>query len=130
MMRRQRCLRSLCQRRPPLRKLSREKHLTLLRRLLRDASDRGYLIPPNLIRGEDFPLRDHYLPRPLPPDEDLRLQQQLQQTDTLEGNALRLIRATRIRVGECSTFLWIASSRSVNSKRRIRVPLGKLHAER
>src|SRR6516164_7176918 len=37
--------RSLCERRPPLRNATREKRLTLLRRLLRDISNNGYPIP-------------------------------------------------------------------------------------
>ena len=58
--------RSRCEQRPPLRNASREKHLTLLRRLLRDVRDNGYPIPSDLIRREDYPVRDHYPPRPLP----------------------------------------------------------------
>jgi hypothetical protein len=34
--------------------------------LLRDVRDNGYPIPSDLIRREDYPVRDHYPPRPLP----------------------------------------------------------------
>ena len=122
--------RSLCQRQPPLRNVSREKHLTLLRRLLHEISDSGYSLPPDLIRREDFPLRDHYLPRPLPPDEDQRLQQQLRANDTLEANALRLIRATGIRVGECLDLPFDCLQQVSEQQAALRVPLGKLHSER
>src|SRR5437016_1811143 len=57
--------RFLCQQRPPLRNATRELNLILLRRLLRDLADDGHPLPPDLIRREDFPFRDHYLPRPL-----------------------------------------------------------------
>ena len=122
--------RSLCERRPPLRNATREKRLTLLRRLLRDISDSGYPIPSDLIRREDFPIRDHYLPRPLPPEEDLRLQQQLRLTDTMEAHALRLIRTTGIRVGECLDLPFDCLQQVSGQQAALRVPLGKLHSER
>ena len=122
--------RSLCQRRPPLRNASREKQLTLIRRLLRDVSDSGYPVPLDLIRREDFPVRDRYLPRPLPPEEDARLQQQLRLTDTLEAHALRLIRATGIRAGECLDLPFDCLQQVSGQQTALRVPLGKLHSER
>jgi site-specific recombinase XerD len=122
--------RALCEQRPPLRNASREKHLTLLRRLLRDASDNGYPIPSDLIRREDYPVRDHYLPRPLPPEEDLRLQHQLRLTDTLEAHALLLIRTTGIRVGECLDLPLDCLQQINGQQAALRVPLGKLHSER
>ena len=122
--------RFLCQRRPPLRNITRELYLTLLRRLLRDLTDRGYPFPPDLIRRQDFPPHDHYLPRPLSPEEDLRLQQQLQQTETLEANALLLIRATGIRIGECLDLPLDCLQQVSGQQAALRVPLGKLHSER
>ena len=122
--------RFLCQRRPPLRNATRELHLILIRRLLRDLAHSGYPFPPDLIRRQDFPLRDHYLPRPLPPDEDLRLQQQLRQTDTLEANALLLIRGTGVRVGECMDLPLDCLQRFNEQQAAVHVPLGKLHSER
>jgi site-specific recombinase XerD len=98
--------------------------------MLRDLADQGHLLQPDLIRRQDFPPRDHYLPRPLPLEEDQRLQQQLRLTDTLEANALRLMRATGIRIGECIA-LPIDCLQSVNEKQvALHVPLGKLHSER
>lgn len=122
--------RFLCQHDPPLCNLVREARLVQLRRILRDLADQGHPLPPDLIRREDFPLRDQYLPRPLPIEEDQRLQQQLGLTDTLESNALRLMRATGIRIGECIA-LPIDCLQSVNEKQvALHVPLGKLHSER
>ncbi|PYY11787.1 MAG: hypothetical protein DMG69_03085 [Acidobacteria bacterium] len=122
--------RFLCQQRPPLRNATRELNLILLRRLLRDLADDGHPLPPDLIRREDFPFRDHYLPRPLPPDEDQRLQQQLRQNDALEANALRLVRATGIRVGECLDLPLDCLQQVSQQQAVLHVPLGKLHSER
>ena len=122
--------RFLCQHDPPLCNLVREARLVQLRRMLRDLADQGHLLPPDLIRRQDFPPRDHYVPRPLPFDEDQRLQQQLRLTDTLESNALRLLRATGIRIGECIA-LPLDCLQSVNEQQvALHVPLGKLHSER
>ena len=122
--------RFLCQHDPPLCNLVREARLVQLRRILRDLADQGHPLPPDLIRREDFPPRDQYLPRPLPIEEDQRLQQQLRLTDTQESNALRLMRATGIRIGECIA-LPIDCLQSVNEKQlALHVPLGKLHSER
>jgi site-specific recombinase XerD len=122
--------RFLCQHDPPLCNLVREARLVQLRRMLRDLADQGHVLQPDLIRRQDFPPRDHYLPRPLPLEDDQRLQQQLRLTDTLEANALRLMRATGIRIGECIA-LPIDCLKSVNEKQvALHVPLGKLHSER
>src|SRR5262249_12081350 len=122
--------RFLCQHDPPLCNLVREARLVQLRRMLRDLADQGHPLQPDLIRRQDFPPRDHYLPRPLPLEEDQRLLQQLRLTNTLEANALRLLRATGIRIGECIA-LPIDCLQSVNEKQMaLQVPLGKLHSER
>ena len=122
--------RFLCQQHPPLCNMVREERLVQLRRMLRDLADQGHRLQPDLIRRQDFPPRDSYLPRPLPLEEDQRLQQQLRLTDTLEANALRLMRATGIRIGECIA-LPIDCLQSVNEKQvALHVPLGKLHSER
>jgi site-specific recombinase XerD len=122
--------RYLCQQQPPLRNATRELNLILLRRLFRDLTNRGQRLQPDLIRREDFPLRDHYLPRPLPPDQDQRLQQQLRQSNTLEALALRLIRATGIRVGECLDLRLDCLRQVSEQEAALHVPLGKLHSER
>jgi site-specific recombinase XerD len=122
--------RYLCQQQPPLRNSTRELLLILLRRLLRDLTDSGYRLPRDLIRRQDFPLRDHYLPRPLPQDQDQRLQQQLRQSDTVEALALRLIRATGIRVGECLDLRVDCLQQISEQEAALHVPLGKLHSER
>jgi site-specific recombinase XerD len=122
--------RFLCQHHPPLRGKVREARLLQLRRMLRDLTDQGHPLPPDLIRREDLPPNDHYLPRPLPLEEDQRLQQQLRYIDTLEGNALRLMRATGIRIDECTNLPLDCLQRLSEQQVALRVPLGKLHSER
>jgi len=121
--------RFLCQQYPPPRKRFRELHLLTIRRLLRDLADQEHPLMPDLIRREDFPPRDHYLPRPLPLEEDQHLQQQLYLSDTLEANALRLMRATGIRISECIALPWNCLQHLSNQQVALHVPLGKLHSE-
>jgi site-specific recombinase XerD len=120
--------RHLCQQQ--LSNRTRTAYLILLRRLLHDLADNGYRLSPDLIRPDDFPPPDHYLPRPLALDEDQRLQQQLCQTDTLEAYALRLTRATGIRIGECIDLPLDCLRRVGSQQTALHVPLGKLHSER
>ena len=122
--------RSLCEQQPPLSNRMRIRHLLHLRRLLTDMSANGHCILPDLIRHEDFPPQPRYLPRPLPLQEDQLLQQELRRTDDLPANALLLIRATGIRIGEC-IHLPLDCLRQVGSEQwALHVPLGKLHTER
>jgi site-specific recombinase XerD len=122
--------RYLCQQDPPLRNYTRAQLLIQLRRMLRDIADNGYPVKPDLIRREDFPPHDHFLPRPLSPEDDQRLQQQLRQADTLQSNALRLIRATGIRAQECIDLPLDGLQQVGEREAALHVPLGKLHSER
>jgi len=91
--------RSLSERQPPLCTKTRIDCLVILRRLLNNLASNGHPIQPDLIRREDFPPEPRYLPKPLSPQEDQLLQQELLRTDDLYANALLLIRATGIRLG-------------------------------
>jgi len=123
-------LRSLCDQHPPLRTGTRQSYLVLLRRLLQDLADNGHPLQPDLIRREDFPPQTRYLPKPLSPEEDQHLEQQLRHTDDLESNALLLLRFTGLRIGECID-LPVDCVQPVSQKQwAIHVPLGKLHTER
>ena len=120
----------LSEQQPPLCNKTRINHLTRLRRLLEDLAANGHPLQPDLIRREDFPPEPHYLPRPLSPQEDELLQQELHRTDDLYANALLLIRATGIRLGEC-IHLPLDCLRQVETEQwALHVPLGKLHTER
>lgn len=122
--------RSLCDQNHPLRTSSRLKYLIWLRRLLQDLADNGHPLQPNLIRREDFPSPSRCLPRPLSPEEDQRLQQQLRRTDDLASNALLLLRFTGMRIGECIDLPLDCLRQLSPDQWALHVPLGKLHTER
>ena len=120
----------LCEQDPPLRNHTREEHLLCLRRLLDDLAIQGHPLRPGLIIREDFPVRPEYLPRPLSPEDDERLQEELRRADTLYSNALLLTRVTGIRIGEC-IHLPLDCQRHLGPEQwALHVPLGKLHTER
>jgi len=122
--------RFLCQQYPSPGNRTRHLHLLTIRRLLRDFAAQGHPVTPDLIRQQDFPPHDHYLPRPLPLHEDQPLQHQLRLTDTLETNALLLMRATGIRIGECIDLPRDCLQQFSEQQVALHVPLGKLHSER
>jgi site-specific recombinase XerD len=120
----------LCDLRPPVGNHTREQRLLCLRRLLDDLAAQGHRFQPGLILREDFPIRPEYLPRPLSPEDDQRLQEELRRTDSLYSNSLLLARVTGIRIGEC-IHLPIDCLRHVAPEQwALHVPLGKLHTER
>lgn len=123
-------LRSLCQQQPPLSNKTRINLLLCLRRLLEDLASNGHALAPDLIRGEDFPPPPHYLPRPLSPQDDRLLQQELRRTDDLMANALLLTRATGIRIGECIALALDCLRQLGPDQWALHVPLGKLYTER
>lgn len=122
--------RFLCQQYPSPGNRTRHLHLLTVRRLLRDLANQGHPVPPDLIRREDFPPPDHYLPKPLSLEQDQQLLQQLRLADTLEVNALRLMRATGIRISECIHLPLDCLQHISEQQVALRVPLGKLHSER
>lgn len=91
----------LCELRPPIGNPTRRQRLLCLRRLLNDLADQGHHLQPGLIIPEDLPTLPEYLPRPLSPDDDRRLQDELRRKDDLYSNALLLTRLSGIRIGEC-----------------------------
>jgi len=120
----------LCEQKPPLCNKTRGDYLLGLRRLLDDLTANGHRIQPDLIRREDFPPQPQYLPRPVPPQDDQLLQQELRRTDDLPANALLLTRATGIRIGECIDLALDCLRPLDPNHWAVHVPLGKLHTER
>ena len=116
--------------RPPIGNHTREQRLLCLRRLLEDLAAQGHPIQSGLIIREDFPVRPEYLPRPLSPEDDQRLQKELRRTDNLYSNALLLARVTGIRIGECIHLPLDCLRQVAPEQWALHVPLGKLHTER
>jgi integrase len=121
----------LCERNPPLANITREGNLLRLRRLFRDLAGNGH--PPSLsalILSGDFPRKPLYLPKPLSPEDDRSLQRELRRTDNLHSNALLLMRATGIRLGECINLGLDCLRLLAHDQWALHVPLGKLYTER
>jgi site-specific recombinase XerD len=128
-------LRSLGQETPPLTNRSRRACLMCVRRLLDDLISNGQPLAEGLILRQDFPPPDLYLPKPLSPENDRLLDQQLCQTDDLHANALLLLRATGMRIGEClrlqtDCLRHLSPNPDHDDQWALHVPLGKLHSER
>jgi len=128
-------LRSLGQETPPLTNRSRRACLMCVRRLLDDLISNGQPLAEGLILRQDFPPPDLYLPKPLSPENDRLLHQQLCQTDDLHSNALLLLRATGMRIGEClrlqtDCLHHLSPNPDQDDQWALHVPLGKLHSER
>lgn len=120
----------LCELRPPIGNPTRRQRLLCLRRLLNDLADQGHHLQPGLIIPQDLPTLPEYLPRPLSPDDDRRLQDELRRKDDLYSNALLLTRLSGIRIGEC-IHLSLDCLRQLGPEQwALHVPLGKLHTER
>jgi site-specific recombinase XerD len=113
-----------------LRNCTRRHQIFDLRRCLRDLADEGYDLPYDLIVRRDLPRQDKYLPRPLSPEDDLRICEQLRKRGTVESTALLLMRATGMRIGECLDLAADCLHDLGANQWAIRVPLGKMHTER
>lgn len=84
----------------------------------------------HLIRREDLPRLPQRLPRPLTPEQDELLQQELLRRNDLGGNAFLLIRHTGMRIGECVDLSFDCLRSTGPHQWAIHVPLGKLKTER
>jgi site-specific recombinase XerD len=109
---------------------SRRRCLIHIRRLLEDLADNGYPFADGLIFPHDLPPRDQHLPKPVSPEVDRRLKDEMRKTDDLVANALLLMRATGIRVGECLSLTKDSLRHLGQSRWALHVPIGKLHNER
>ena len=121
---------SLSDQHPPLSNKTRWTHLLLLRRLLGDLAAQGHAVSPHLIVADDFPPLPVYLPRALSYEDDQLLQAELHRYDTIWAHALRLLRLTGIRIGECLDLSLDCLRPLGGDDWALHVPLGKLHTER
>lgn len=124
-------LRSLYERQPRLANKTRMELIISLRRLLKDLATGVRGAPrDNLFARGDYPPRDKYLPQPLSPEDDEKLLAHLRLQRRVHCYALRLMRATGMRIGECLGLSVDALRELGPGDWAIRVPLGKLHTER
>jgi len=74
-----------------------------LRRMLEElAWTKGIPHLTHLVHSDDIPRRDQDLPRPLTPEQDRLIQQELLRRDDRDSNAFLLLRHTGMRIGECA----------------------------
>jgi integrase len=89
--------------RPPLATITRANRVIGLRRLLEELAWTQHI--PDLVHllgCDDVPRKEHHLPRPLTPEQDELVQQELLRRDDLLSNALLLMRHTGMRISECA----------------------------
>jgi site-specific recombinase XerD len=124
-------LRTLHQQQPPLKSGSRCMYLIKLRRLLNLLAEHcNCPALQGLVVRDDLPPKDVYLPKPLSLQEDHLLDRYLHAQDDLVANALLLLRATGIRIGECLNLTADCLYPVGPSQWTLKIPLGKLHTER
>jgi integrase len=88
---------------------------------------------PSLVRlfhPDDIPPRNYRLPRPLSPEQDRLIQQELLRRNDVASNALLLVRHTGMRLGECADLAFDCLRQPAPGQWSLHVPLGKLHTER
>src|ERR1700757_3616127 len=124
-------LKWLSARKPPLFKSTRSLHVISLRRLTEKLAwlhDRPALV--RLFHPDDLPQPDACFPRPLTPEQDRLIQQELLRRNDVASNALLLIRHTGIRIGECVDLSFDCLRSLAPGQWALHVPLGKLNNER
>jgi integrase len=121
----------LCSQQPPLVKSTRSLHVLSLRRVMEELAWLNEL--PDLVRlfhPDDVPQPAARFPRPLTPEQDRLIQQELLRRNDVASNALLLIRHTGIRIGECVDLSFDCLRPLAPGLWALHVPLGKLNTER
>jgi integrase len=114
----------------PLCAVTRAAHLIRLRKLFDLLADHAFPPRPGLLWSEDIPRPDQVLPRPLPPEDDARLQAELLRRNDLLSSALLLTRWTGMRIGETADLAVDCLRHLGGEQWALHVPLGKLHNDR
>jgi integrase len=83
----------------------------------------------HLLSRQDVPRRERILPRPLLPEYDHRIQQELLRRNDFPSNLLLLQRHTGMRIGECADLALDCLRPLGPDLWAIHVPLGKLKTE-
>ncbi len=121
----------ICSKQPPLVKATRSLHVLSLRRVMEELAwlhDIPALV--RLFHPDDVPQPPARFPRPLTPEQDRLIQQELLQRNDVASNALLLIRHTGIRIGECVDLSFDCLRLLAPGQWALHVPLGKLNTER
>ncbi len=117
--------------RPTLAKSTLILRIVFLRGLLEElAWSKQILTLSHLLRREDIPRREKRLPRPLLPEQDEMIQQELLRRNDLASNVLLLQRHTGMRIGECVDLAADCLRPVGPDQWAIHVPLGKFKTER
>ena len=114
----------------PLCAATRAAQLIRLRKLFDLLADHAFPPQPGLLLSEDIPHPDQVLPRPLPPEDDTRLQSELLRRNDLLSSALLVTRLTGLRIGETVDLSADCLRHLGGSQWALHVPVGKLHNER
>jgi len=116
---------------PPLATITRANYVIYLRCMLEELAWTQQLPAlAHLLGRGDVPRTEHRLPRPLTPEQDQLIQQELLRRNDLFSNVLLLLRHTGMRIGEC-VDLAVDCLRTIGPDQwAIHVPLGKLKTER
>ena len=109
---------------------ARAAHLIRLRKLFDLLADHSFPPRPGLLLSQDIPHPDQVLPRPLTPEDDVRLQAELHRRNDLLSQALLLTRLTGLRIGETVDLAADCLRHLGGELWALHVPVGKLHNER
>jgi integrase len=109
---------------------TRGAYLIRLRKLFDLLGDHRFPPRPGLVLSQDIPRPDQVLPRPLRPEDDARLIEELRRRNDPLSNALLLTRWTGMRIGETAD-LGVDCLQYVGGEHwAVHVPIGKLHNDR
>lgn len=118
-------------RKPPLATFTRAIYVICLRRLLEELAWNQQLPAlAHLLGRDDVPHKEHRLPRPLNPEQDELIQQELSRRNDRNSIALLLMRHTGMRIGELVDLSPDCLLSLGAGQWAIHVPLGKLKTER
>lgn len=116
---------------PPLAAITRANRVIYLRCMLEELAWTQQLPAlAHLLGRDDVPRKEHHLPRPLTPEQDQLIQQELLRRNDLVSNVLLLLRHTGMRIGECVDLSLDCLRPLGPDQWAIHVPLGKLKTER
>jgi len=116
---------------PPLATITRANRVIYLRRMLEELAWTQHLPAlAHLLGGDDVPRKEHHLPRPLTPEQDQLIQQELLRRNDFLSNVLLLLRHTGMRIGECVDLSMDCLRPLGPDQWAIHVPLGKFQTER